>query len=302
MSPVRPIKSDWLTMRRAADGQAREAAMELVQVLVEHLGPASALTLVDVGSGTGANPAWLAPAIHRTYAQRGAAAPEQHWLLLDHDPDLLAAHDVGERPEVSTSRAVVAAVDDLAQMLGRAWRPTVVTCSALLDLLTVTQIEGLVQATTTAADGALLSLTVTGEVELSPRHPDDDLILNLFNTHQQRAADAAAFDVGLDLGLDAGPDCELAGPAGWRIAAKAFAARGWEVRARSTPWLLDDAHTMLLRRWLSDRVEAVLELLDTHDPRVSVVAAWWEVRSAQIDRGELCAEVGHVDGLALPSS
>lgn len=301
MSPIRPIESDWLRMRRAADGRAREAAMELVQVLVEHLGPAPALALVDLGSGTGANPAWLAPAIHRTYAQRGAAAPAQHWLLLDHDPDLLAAHDVGERPEVSSGQAVVAAVDDLAQVLGQASRPTVVTCSALLDLLTVPQVEGLVQATTAAADGALLSLTVTGEVGLSPGHPDDDLILSIFNAHQQRSADAAdvaAFDSGLDFGLDAG----LAGPAGWQTAAEAFAGRGWEVRQRTTAWLLDEAHTPLLRRWLSDRVEAVLELLDSRDPRVAVVAAWWEERSAQIDRGELRAEVGHVDGLALPSS
>lgn len=298
MSPIRPIESDWLGMRRLADTRAREAAMELVQLLVDHLGPASALALVDLGSGTGANPAWLAPVIHRTYAQRGAAAPAQHWLLLDHDPDLLAAHDVGERPEVSTSRAVVAAVDHLAQVLGQASRPTVVTCSALLDLLTAPQIEGLVQATTAAADGALLALTVTGEVGLSPEHPDDDLILDIFNTHQQRAADAAAFDAE----LDSGPDLGLAGPAGWQIAAEAFARRGWEVRQRTTAWLLDQAHTPLLRRWLSDRVEAVLELLDSHDPRVAVVAAWWEVRSAQIERGELRAEVGHVDGLALPGS
>lgn len=310
MTPIRPIESDWLTTRRAADSQARESALGLVDALVEHIGPTSGLTLVDLGSGTGANPAWLAPRIHRSYAEHGPSTPEQHWLLLDHDPDLLAARDVGEHPRVSTSRAVVAAVDDLAQVLSQASRPVVVTCSALLDLLTAPQIEGMGRAVIESADAALLSLTVTGQVGLSPAHPDDDLILDLFNAHQRRAGDAAELDsrrgTALDSGLDSAHDSRLnsglAGPAGWRIAAQAFAARGWEVRQRCTPWLLDDSHTPLLRRWLSDRVEAVLELLDPHDPRVRVVATWWELRSAQIDRGELRAEVGHVDGLALPRS
>ncbi len=290
MSQIRPIDSGWLAQRRAADNRARDASLPLVRQLAERIGPTSQLTFTDLGAGTGANLAWLAPRIHQAFLDRHGAAPDQHWLLLDHDPDLLAARDIGQIAGVATCRSLVASVEDLAGVVAAHARPVVITCSALLDLLTGSQLQQMVKGVTHAADAALLALTVTGEVRLRPEHHDDDLILSAFNAHQQRLLHTLR------------PDSALAGPQGWEVAAAAFGRVGWQTREEPTPWLLGATQTSLLRRWLAERVEAALEHLADADPRSQMVRAWWADRLGQIDRGELQAEVGHVDGLALPGA
>lgn len=302
MSPTRPIESSWLTARRAADGRARDASLPLVRQLAERIGPASQLTFVDLGAGTGANPAWLAPRVHQAFVDRHGEAPDQHWLLLDHDPDLLAARDVGRVTGVATCRPVLATVEDLGTAVAARARPVVVTCSALLDLLTGSQIQAMVEGVTQGADAALLALTVTGQVRLRPGHRDDDVVLAAFNAHQQRALNPAS-DAHQQPTLHTdGVDSALSGPQGWEVAAAAFGRGGWQTQEQPTPWLLGPSHTPLLRRWLAERVEAALEHLADADPRSETVRAWWADRRGQIDRGELRAEVGHVDGLALPGA
>ena len=57
--PERPIAADWLALRRAADSAARDRAGGLVRRLNDHLG--GTVTVFDIGAGTGANRAYLAP-------------------------------------------------------------------------------------------------------------------------------------------------------------------------------------------------------------------------------------------------
>ncbi len=301
MSLTRPIDGGWLAQRRAADSQARDASVPLVRQLAERIGPTSQLSFVDLGAGTGANPAWLAPRVHQAFLDRHGAAPDQHWLLLDHDPDLLAARDVGQIAGVATCRSMVASVEGFAAAVAGQTRPVVVTCSALLDLLTGSQIQQLVEGVTHCADAALLALTVTGDVRLRPDHHDDNLIWSIFNDHQQRALAAASDTHQQPMLHTDGADSSLAGPRGWEVAAAALGKGGWQTRERHTPWTLGPAQTSLLRRWLGERVEAALEHLTEADPRSQTVRAWLADRLGQIERGELQAEVGHVDGLALPS-
>lgn len=277
---MRRIAGDWLATRRAADGAARKASRPLVGDLADRLAGEPDVALVDLGAGTGANPAWLAPEL------AAAGAPPQRWVLVDHDPELLASGDVPRHDAVVSATRVEGGVETLAAVLGTLPRPRVVVCSALLDLLTPGQVRQCVADVVAGADAALLALTVSGTFRIDPAHPDDDLLVRAFNAHQQRAVD-----------VEAEP---LAGPDGWRVAAAAFRRAGWLVSEAPTPWLLGPDQEPLLRRWLSERVDAALETVSSDAAAAGRVDQWWRDRSVQIDRGLVTAEVDHVDVLALP--
>lgn len=281
MTAVRRIAGDWLATRRAADAAARQTSRPLVGDLAHRLAGMPAVALVDLGAGTGANPAWLAPEL------AAAGAPTQHWVLVDHDPELLASVDVTRQGAVGSATRVEGGVETLAAVLADLPRPRVVTCSALLDLLTPGQIQQCVADVVAGADAALLALTVSGAFRIHPAHPDDDLLVRAFNAHQQRAVDGA--------------DEPLAGPDGWRMAAAAFRDAGWLVSQAPTPWHLGAAQQALLRRWTAERVDAALETVSSDAAATAALARWWQDRSAQIDRGQVTAEVDHVDVLALPA-
>lgn len=298
MSLDRPIEGSWLAARREADSRARLRSAPLVQTLADRLqglDPGGhGVTFVDLGSGTGANPAWLAPQVARARAghrvpSAGSPAP-QHWLLVDHDADLLTDLDLGADPAAVTSyERVVGSTADLGQLLTGAARPVVVTCSALLDLLTPDELTALARAVTTSADAALLTLSVTGAVRFTPAHQDDDLVATAFDRHQQRTV--------------ASSGVALAGPGGARLAVAAFESRGWQVHTADTPWTLGAPQQPLLHRWLAERVAAALEALHSaagDRPTADRVRAWWRVREQQTAGGALTVEVHHLDLLALP--
>lgn len=305
MKTSRPVAADWLALRRAADSRARGASLPLLAELRQHLmrqkGP---VTVHDIGAGTGANQDWLAPRLGAadlggTSSTTHATPPlDQVWLLLDHDANLLdlAAHL--SHPRVLATRRAQARVEDLPSHLAAVEGPRLLSCSALLDLLTSHQIELLCRACVATGTPALLALSVTGEVRLSPAHPDDQRINAAFDAHQHRGAD------------DEGPDdirngaVALAGPDGWRLAQEAFERMGWVVRTARTDWELgrELGLAQMSRRFLTDRIEAVSELAEHRGDCDLADAAqhWLAARLASLDRGELRIDVGHRDLLALP--
>src|SRR6185312_14325698 len=115
---------------------------------------------------------------------------------------------------------------------------TVVTASALLDMLTAAQVERL--STVCAATGAtlLLTTTVTGVVALSPVDDLDGALCGAFNEHQRRAGRL-------------GPDAADA-------AAAALTSAGYRVTTRRAPWRLGPADADLIRAWLRGWVEAAV--------------------------------------------
>ena len=88
----------------------------------------SGVDVIDLGSGTGANQRWLNPRLPF----------EQRWLLIDHDQALHRHHPVASR-----TRLLTADVGILASVLDRMGGTRLVTCSALLDVLTIDQLEAL---------------------------------------------------------------------------------------------------------------------------------------------------------------
>ncbi|TDS83023.1 methyltransferase family protein [Nesterenkonia aurantiaca] len=302
---TRPVPADWLGQRRRADHHAREKATPLIETLLMRLhellpasaeqpgaasdgaaaqesasasdsGPAAAAAavhVIDVGAGTGSNQAWLAPRL----------AVAQRWTLLDHDADLLevAAEDPSAAGPGETTR-VLGTIEDLPSLTHGA-EIQLVTCSALLDLLRPSEAEVLADAIAGPEAGAhvtaLLSLTVTGQVEIAPGHPSDAVITEAFDAHQRRDG--------------------LLGPDAAQTVAQLLRDRGAEVTLSATDWALDSTEAALIQRYLGDRAAVAVE----HDPSLAGLAQEWvSAREAQLSAGELRVHVGHLDLLSLPGT
>ncbi len=265
------VDPGWLALRGPADARARTTyASGLTARLAEHLanrteddaGPAH---LVDVGAGTGAGARWV----------RERLPVRQDWRLVDHDARLLAAVPPSVR---RWSRGITAGIDELPRLLAE--EPAhVVTCQALLDILTAEEIDALLAPAMESDAAVLLSLTVTGEVVLSPAHPDDAVVAEAFDAHQHR-------------------DGRL-GPRGGFYAAEQLRRHGYAVATAPTPWHLDATDEALLLAWLRGRAAAALEQERGLAERIR---RWQQTREAAVRRGELSAVVGHVDVLGLPTT
>ncbi|GAB3528380.1 hypothetical protein GCM10027402_30160 [Arthrobacter monumenti] len=269
--PERPADAGWLSLRMPADDKARGYTIEpLIGPLVEWLRPSAQgdqVNVVDLGAGTGSNAHWLAPRL--PFAQ--------HWTLVDHDAHLLSRADP---PASFTGRT--GKMEDVGRILAEASAdgrhpPALVTCSALLDVLTDADIEAICSAATEASCAVLFSLTVTGQVEFTPAEPLDLELAKAFDDHQRREGRL-------------GPDAAAAAHA-------ALARHGLSVTSVDTPWELDSSTPDLFSTWVDEWVEAALE----QEPALASEAdAWLGRRLAQLRQGELSVRVEHQDLLALP--
>ena len=140
------------------------------------------------------------------------------------------------------------------------------TASALLDVLTAQEAHAIVDACVQAGAPVLLSLSVTGEVELQPPDPRDKLVEAAFNDHQRREVHGRRL-----LGRYAAP-----------IVTGLFGRAGWNTRKALTTWRLDDREPRLLAEWFEGWVDAAEE--QSSEVR-EVAAAYRALRSSQLARG-----------------
>jgi hypothetical protein len=222
------------------------------------------LEIIDLGAGTGANQRWLAPRL--PFRQR--------WLHLDHDPTISRSLPLPDDTMI---------IDDSVEALGQllANRPSggrLVTCSALLDVLTTAQLLAVCNAVIDNQVPALFSLTVTGTLSVTPADPDDQLLLDAFNDHQRRAGRA---------GPDATP-----------LASSALQAGGFRVLRQQTPWQLSSASGReFVEQVLQERLDAAVA---QDHALVPAAAAWLELRRVQLANDVLRIDLGHCDILAIP--
>lgn len=259
----------WLALREPADHQARAADLvDLVRARLERPGsaggagrpgahriPAAApgssetggdfvraelnrtrVVVRDLGCGTGSMGRWLAARLDRP----------QHWVLHDRDPRLLAlaeASMTGATTGVGAEVTAETRPGDLTALTAADLAGTsLVTASALLDLLTEDEVTELARACVAAGCPALFTLSVAGRVELDPADPLDDAIQTAFNDHQRRVVGGRRL-----LGPDAVP-----------ATADAFRALGAEVHTRPSPWRLGPDQAALTREWLRGWVDAAV--------------------------------------------
>lgn len=240
------VLADWLSMRGQADRDARQRSVHLVEACARHLDGGG--TAIDLGSGTGANHDYLAPRL-----------PGTRWVLLDHDAELL---------EHSTADAhrVVGGLDRLPELVADAAPPVLVTCSALLDVLTASDLESVAQVLADTGAVGLFAMSVDGQVHFEPPLLDDELVTDAFNAHQRRRG--------------------RPGPDGARHLTEVARGLGLDVETVPTPWVLEPCD--LTRRLLKERAEAASQQRPEHAGRI---AAWLEQRLQRTER----IVIGHVD-------
>ncbi len=269
------VTPQWLALREPADAAAR--AGDLAGDLAEHLsrrlaaGPA---VIHDLGAGTGAMGRWLAPLL----------PGPQHWVLHDRDGELLEVAATHPPDAASDGGAVTveARRSDVAGLpAGALAGATVVTASALLDMLTEDDLTELVTACAAAHCPILLTLSVVGRVALTPAEPLDARLAAAFNAHQRR-------------GMSHG---RLLGPEAVTRAVGQFQALGAEVLVRPSPWRLGAAEADLAQAWLGGWVSAACE----QEPALNGEAeAYTSRRLAQSAAAALAVTVDHSDVLVLP--
>ncbi len=268
---VQRAASDWLTLRRPADHAARLPTLPVLARLARHLSKAlpdgGAVSVLDLGAGTGSNLEWLGPRL----------AVRQSWTLIDRDEDLLALTPI-EKPssDVVGVRRLATELDDLGSLHNDAG-PTLITCSAVLDVLTTGQIQTLCHFVVAQEATALFSLTVTGRADFAPRMDLDARIDEVFNAHQERHG--------------------LAGPGATSVAERVLRAAGFDVQIIATPWELGPPDAELIERYLTERVASAVE----HDPALAMEAGvWLTERLIHLRDDALTIRVGHEDLMAFP--
>ena len=290
------FSSEWLRLRERFDLAARARADANAQ-RAAHLASwraaqsGTTLQVLDLACGLGANLRVLAPRL-------GGA---QRWHLVDHDPALLAALPAalarwsrqqgwrfapdgpGYRIEGATWAATVSYeqidlardADSLAFAQG-----TLVTASALLDLVSGAWLQPLVRRAHEAGAAMCWALSVDGRTQWQPADADDDLVQALFGLHQQR-------DKGFGPAL---------GPRAPAEALALLAAAGYRSTTTRSDWLIAGARAAPMRRALIDGVAtAALQ----QDPSAAQrIRAWQARRSAGVAGSSL--RIGHLDILATP--
>jgi hypothetical protein len=266
-----PVSPGWLDLREAADAAAR--AGELIAQLRDRVVAGSWL-IHDLACGSGSMGRWLAPLLPGS----------QRWVLHDRDADLLALA-AADHPGPAADGAGVAVetrVSDVTQLAPDDFDgATLVTASALLDLLTWHELTALIHACSGAGCPALLALSVTGRVQLLPRDPLDARVAAAFDAHQRRLT----------------PRGRLLGPDAVVAAVASFRRLGAEVVVRPSAWRLGALEGELAIAWLTGWIDAACE----QEPAlVSDTALYRRRRLREAAAGALAVTVGHADLLVLP--
>jgi hypothetical protein len=263
------VSATWLALREPADAAAR--ARDLVDHLERDIGR---WMIHDLGGGTGSMGRWLAPRL---------SGPQQ-WVIHDRDEDLLTrARAESPGPAADGSPVTIDAKrSDITRLHPRDLAgATLITASALLDMLTEAELAGLIAVCVGAGCPVLLTLSVTGRVDISPNDPLDGRVAAAFNAHQRRTTERG----------------RLLGPDAVTCAAQEFGRHGTEVLIRPSPWRLGPEQADLAAEWFRGWVGAALE----QEPELAhEIGAYTDRRLAQLSAETLTATVDHADLLVLP--
>ena len=219
---------------------------------------------------------WLAPLL----------SGPQHWVLHDLDRDLLEVAAL-EHPGSAADGAAVNVEPQQSDITSLHQRDlagaSLITASALLDVLTEDELAGLVTVCAGARCRVLLTLSVVGRVEVIPADPLDRLVAAAFDAHQRRATDRG----------------RLLGPDAVAFAVEKFGQLGSEVLVRPSPWRLGALQTDLAVEWFTGWVTAACE---QQNELAAETDAYKRRRLAQARAGRLALTVDHADLLVLPSA
>lgn len=266
------VSSEWLDRREPADAAAR--ARDLAEHVRQLLPDAGRLVVHDLACGSGSMGRWLAPLLPGS----------QLWVMHDRDPHLLeaaAANPPG--PAADGAEVVVETqLSDITRLCPEDLAgATLITASALLDLMTGDELGRLVDLCAAVGCPVLLTLSVVGRIALAPADPLDRCVAAAFDAHQRRTT------VG---GRLLGPDAVAA-------AAERFRRLRADVLVRPSPWRLGADDADLAAEWLTGWLDAAC---DWKPNLAAGIDAYARRRLAQARAGQLAVTVDHADLLVLP--
>jgi len=264
--------ADWLALREPADRAAR--SLSITRTAVNAL-PAGIVRVIDLATGTGANVRYLVPHL----------PPDQDWLLVDKDERLLSELPVRlYRPglprevRIECRRVDLSGLESTSDLVdGR----TLVTASALLDLVSEAWLSSLATLCHRAGAIVLFALTYNGRVTFSPIEHADDRVRRLVNRHQRT-------DKGFGPAL--GPDARVRTEVHFR-------RLGYSVTQEPSDWELGpemhDIQTQLIDGW----TEAAIAI---EPGDAETIREWQTRRQAHVAAGRSTVVVGHDDLVAIP--
>jgi len=273
---------DWLALRETVDHRSRDPA--LLSKLAARFADRKDILVVDLGAGAGSNLRAIVPML----------PARQHWILLDHDPALLAAALKTIAQWADSSRAVANGLEasksgkslsiefrhaDLAAEPA-AWgdaSPDLVTAAALFDLVSESWIKRFVAALTRVRLPLYTALNHDGVAEWTPPHPLDRPMTTAFEQH-----------FGRDKGF--GPS---AGSHASKLIAGKLASADYEIERGRSDWQLGPADRKLIAMLAEGWADAAFETGEVPAP---AIAEWCAARKAE---GVSCL-VRHDDFFASP--
>lgn len=258
------FEADWLSLREPADRRARDGglAQRAADYVKQTSGP-----VVDLGCGTGS-----------TFRALDPLLPEDRkWIFVDDDPILLdrarLALSEQDRERVRIHEANLAQLSD-----GILSGASLVTASALFDLVSEAYIAEFAQVLRRHDLGLYSGLTVDGRIAWDETHELDEMIVAAFARDQKK-----------DKGFGAG----LGGDAAAALE-DALRAEGFTVFGANSDWVLGTDDLRLQNAFHAGFAETARGQLDD-----SEIDEWLSFRSAAASRGSKL-RVGHRDCLALP--
>jgi hypothetical protein len=267
------VNRAWLALREPADAAAR--AGELVEHVQRAARPRDGWWVIhDLGGGSGAMGRWLAPRL----------PGPQRWVIHDRDADLLGL--AAAEPPAAAADGAAVTVETRHSDITRLHHSdltgaTLITASALLDMLTEAELNRIVSSCAGADCPVLFMLTVVGHVELTPSEALDRQMAAAFDAHQRRMTDRG----------------RLLGPDAAAYAAESFGRLGSEVLVRPSPWRLGPAETELATTWFTGWVAAACE---QRPDLITEAEGYTRRRLAQARTGQLVVVLDHADLVALP--
>ena len=259
------FSAQWLALREPYDMRARNVAV--LDALAAAFRDRESIAIVDLACGAGASLRALAPRL----------PPRQSWRLVDNDLGLLARTPALATPPRLT---VQARAIDLARDLELALDGPLdlITCSALLDLVSPPWLERLAVEAAARSLPLYAALTYDGRATLEPSHAFDAEMVAAVNRHQRR-------DKGFGPAL---------GPQAAAAAIARLEAIGYAVVQGRSDWMLGADDGVIKDAILAGWAGAARELGDVP---LGEIVAWLTCRREQLAR----LQVGHVDFFAVPT-
>jgi len=263
--------ANWLSLRESVDHASRARALLPLLAAASRAGRWS--RILDLASGTGSNIRYLAPRL----------PAGQEWTLIDNDMDLLARVQMPDR--VRTINRVYGNI--ATEGISAVAEAHLVTCSALLDLVSETWMRTLAEACRSASCGVLFALTYDGRIEWEDTDagvpdPADEVVRLAVNAHQTR-------NKGLGPAL---------GPSAGSVARACFREAGYWTWFLPSPWCLGPSDTELASAVVDGWQRAAVE---ERPDQGHAINAWAIRRQEQLAGHKVGVTVGHVDMLALPT-